>query len=537
MTSSPRKELTLPLAGWPLGLLLAVFLLPGLIGHDPWKLEDAAHFGVVWNLLREGNWLTPHLADSPWREAPLYYGVAALCAKATTWLLLPPDGARLASALFGLLALGALGGAGRELYGRDEQRAAPLMLAGTLGLLVHIHQVQPGIAFLAGQSLALWGLCLLLRRPLGGGLVFAGGLGLALLSVGIAPSLALLPPLLLAPWFAREARLAALGALLGLILGLAIGGLWPLTLYYQAPDHLAYWWSGEWRQIGRFAALAKHFGELGAMLPWYGWPALPLALWSLWTLRREWSRPALLLPLLAFLAAWLVQAATEVPSSASALPLLPPLALLATAGVTRLRRGAANALDWFGIMTFTFAAGLIWLGWVAMVFQVPKQIAFNFAKLEPGFMAQFSWLQAGVALVATIGWLIFLRATPRSPFRGLTRWTAGLSLFWLLTMVLWTPWIDYGKSYRPVAEALSSQLPPNHGCVAARGLGEAQRASLDYFSGIITRRANSSAGKQCRWLITLGQPRDDRSPGEGWQPVWEGSRPGDRSEKLRLYKR
>ena len=71
-----------------------------------------------------------------------------------------------------------------------------------------------------------------------------------------------------------------------------------------------------------------------------------------------------------------------------------------------------------------------------MVFQVPKQIAFNFAKLEPGFMAQFSWLQAGVALVATIGWLIFLRATPRSPFRGLTRWTAGLSLFWLLTMSL-----------------------------------------------------------------------------------------------------
>ena len=107
----------------------------------------------------------------------------------------------------------------------------------------------------------------------------------------------------------------------------------------------------------------------------------------------------------------------------------------------------------------------------------------------------------------------------------------------IVDMVLWTPWIDYGKSYRPVAEALSTQLPQNHGCVAARGLGEAQRASLDYFSGIITRRANSGAGKQCRWLITLGQPRDDRSPGEGWQPVWEGNRPGDRSEKLRLYKR
>jgi len=36
--------------------------------------------------------------------------------------------------------------------------------------------------------------------------------------------------------------------------------------------------------------------------------------------------------------------------------LQPPLALLGALGVARLRRGAAAALDWFGIMTFSFCA-------------------------------------------------------------------------------------------------------------------------------------------------------------------------------------
>jgi hypothetical protein len=51
--------------------------------------------------------------------------------------------------------------------------------------------------------------------------------------------------------------------------------------------------------------------------------------------------------------------------------LLPPLVLLAVPGVFSLRRGAANAFDWFGMMTFTFFAALCWIVWSAMVFGWP----------------------------------------------------------------------------------------------------------------------------------------------------------------------
>ena len=44
-------RIPLPLHGWPLVGLALAFLLPGLIGHDPWKTVDAIGIGVVFGLL------------------------------------------------------------------------------------------------------------------------------------------------------------------------------------------------------------------------------------------------------------------------------------------------------------------------------------------------------------------------------------------------------------------------------------------------------------------------------------------------------
>ena len=41
------------------------------------------------------------------------------------------------------------------------------------------------------------------------------------------------------------------------------------------------------------------------------------------------------------------------------------LALLAVPGAENLRRGAANALGWFGIMFFGLAALFMWFAWSA----------------------------------------------------------------------------------------------------------------------------------------------------------------------------
>ena len=59
-----------------------------------------------------------------------------------------------------------------------------------------------------------------------------------------------------------------------------------------------------------------------------------------------------------------------------ALPMLLPIALLATASLSTLKRGAANALDWFGLMTFALLAILMWWGWAGLLLD-------NHAKITP----------------------------------------------------------------------------------------------------------------------------------------------------------
>jgi len=103
-------------------------------------------------------------------------------------------------------------------------------------------------------------------------------------------------------------------------------------------------------------------------------------------------------------------------------------------------------------------------------------------------------------------------------------------------MLLWLPWIDHGKSYRPVALALRAHLPGQPGCIASRGLGEAQRAVLDYHAGIVTQRVGRHTRHDCALLLVQDNARlPETSPGASWKKVWEGNRAGDRTEKLRLY--
>jgi 4-amino-4-deoxy-L-arabinose transferase-like glycosyltransferase len=193
-------------------------------------------------------------------------------------------------------------------------------------------------------------------------------------------------------------------------------------------------------------------------------------------------------------------------------------------------------LDWFGMMTFTLLAGLIWLGWVAMVAGVPARIARNFAKLEPGFVAQFSWLAFLAGAVLTLAWLWLIATSPRSPLRGTVHWAAGMTAAWGLLIALWLPWINYGQSYRAVAVSLKAALPAHASCIAGRGLGTAQRASFHYFAGILTVRAGTRPAAQCPLFLDQGTVRaQDLPPGEGWRKIWEGHRRGDRNERYRLY--
>jgi 4-amino-4-deoxy-L-arabinose transferase-like glycosyltransferase len=190
------------------------------------------------------------------------------------------------------------------------------------------------------------------------------------------------------------------------------------------------------------------------------------------------------------------------------------------------------------MMTFSLFAALVWLAWSAMALGWPAKLASRVVILRPGFIGQFDVSDFLLGLLATTWWAWLIVTAPRSPYRSLTHWTLGFSTLWLLATTLIMPWFDYGKSYRPVAQSVARALPADHGCLAERGLSDTQRASLAYFVEIEPTAFNSSAGKTCDWLLVGGDSRQNlAAPPGNWTKVWEGSRPGERKEKFRLFKR
>lgn len=534
------RGIPLPPNGWTLAVLLILYICTGLIGHDPWRNDDAVTIGVVHDLVTSGNWLTPSLAGRPYPDAPLYYWVAASGGQMLSWILPLHEATRLASGVFTLLALGFIFLAARELHGREQAPAAPLLLAGSIGFLFHAHEAQPMLATLTAHTAAYWGLTQLDRRPLRGASWFGSALGLGFLANGLAAMLPLLPVAAFVVWRSAHRQRSALLLLGSLLFACALAGGWLAALFATAPEYLAAFSQGELTQLGTSGQPLLAVQRLLLMLPWYAWPASPLACWALWAKRRQWATTPLALPMFAFVVSLLMVGIAIGARSAPALLLLPPLVLLAVPGVASLRRGAANAFDWFGMITFSLLALLAWIGWCAMVFGWPERLARQAVRLEPGFVGNFSLLGTSVALLGTLVWCWLIVTSPRSPMRGIMHWMAGLTLFWLLIVMLWMPWIDYGKTYRQVSASLAQALPEKRNCIAGANLADSIIASLDYFDGIRTIAANSAAGRKCDWLLIHGAPRDGSSPAAGgWRKVWDGGRPAERrdTDRLHLYRR
>ena len=532
-----RRGIRLPPSGWMLAAMLAFYVLAGLFGRDPWKGEDAVHIGTAWHMLHYGDWLSPDLAGRAFHEPPLYYWSAALTGKIFGWLLPLHEAMRIASGIWVTLALMGLYYASRELYGDDSAAASPMLLAGCAGLIFHAHDAQPMLIALAAYSGGLGALAAIGRKPRLTGIFYGLALAACLLGTGIAPTL---PLLALAPvaWWLSPDRTKALHTLL---IGLGIAAVlilpWPMLLLSLEPARFHGWLATELAPLNTpfsFSGLGRFIG----MMPWFAFPAMPLAAWTLWLRRRQLTAPQVLLPL-AFLGITLLLLAwayrpREIPS----LLLLPTLALLATPGALALRRGAASAFDWFAMTTFSLFALVVWIGWSAGVLGWPTKLAERTQILRPGFVGELNIVAVALALAASAWWLWLIVTAPRSPYRSLTHWTFGFTMLWLLATSLVLPWFDYGKTYRPVAQAIAQALPADHGCLAERGLSDTQLASLSYFVEIEPVAEDSKAGQACNWLLVVGDTRRELAPPSSrWNKVWEGNRPGDRREKFRLYRR
>ncbi|MBE0615805.1 MAG: glycosyltransferase family 39 protein [Burkholderiales bacterium] len=547
-------RIALPLARIPLLILIAIYLLPGLVGHDPWKNDDAIGIGIAHQFASHGDWLLPRLAGEHYaNDGPLFYWIAAGFAKLLGGLLAQHDAARLAAGVCIALTLAFLRLAGRAFHEKnyydDDSRGEDmslrghgvmLMFMGCTGLLMHAHQTISETALLAGLACAYWGAALVGKRPYAAGIALGCGLGAAFLATGLPHILPLLiallaTPLFVADWRSRNTTLALACAALVLAPWLVT---WPALLYARSPVLFAAWLHENSLAVLAQAPSLDAATQVLRTLSWFAWPAWPIALWGLWLYRRKSHSAAVVLPLIALVAELCLSVLAPARGELPLLPLLLPLALLGAQVLGDLRRGAANALAWFGAMTFSLLGGLIWVGYMALQTGFPPRIAANAVRIEPGFVAHFSWLPLITAIAVTLAWITLLWRSKNASHRCVTFWAAGLATFWALTMMLWLPWIDYGKSYRPVARALQANLPKRHGCIASRGLGEAQRAAFDYHAGIVTERAEVHAGRRCALLLIQENARlPAANPGVSWKKLWEGNRAGDRTEKFRLYRK
>ena len=539
--SALREHLLFALA------VLALSMLPGLVGHDPWKQDETYITEIVRHMLASGDWTVPTMAGVPFMEKPpLFYWVAAICAALTSPVLPLHDGARLATGMFVSGTGLAVAWTGHRWWGQG--RVCVLLLLSCLGMVRHCHFMLTDLAMMTGFAVALCGLALCREKCLQGGLLLGTGVGMGFLAKGLlAPGVfgvcVLLLPLLFGRWRQRS-------FLRALAISLAAAApwllIWPLALLHRSPQLFMEWF---WlNNIGRFAGFSVP--QLGAShtdwfwlttVPWFTFPALPLALMSVWrqrtlALATESFQIPIVLSVILMAVLWRSASARD----NYALPLLLPLALLAAPAASALPAWIDRCWDWSARVFWGAFAVLLWTTWIWMTLRhSPPHLPVIADFLPRDFVPEFDLGTLAAALALTAGPLLLASECPRSAGRGLRSWLTGAVITWGLLATLWLPWIDAAKSYRSVFDAVQAALPVRYNCIAERGMGESELSMLSYFLGITAARRESGEGADCDMLLINGManaPPGDVDPAR-WRAVWQGARPGDRDERFWLYAR
>ena len=538
----PSRKPVIAVPNWALILLLVAYALPGNIGHVPWRGDDVLHIGIAFEMIQHGNWLTPQLGGLPYLEwPPLTYWLGGLFGQLLGWLIPLHDAIRLATVagLVGFVVF--LRFAAYEIYGRDAATGTALLVLGSLGLLVHAHEMQPQIIVAASLACTLYGAALLPKRGTRGALFTGAGIGAAFLSGGL-PGLVMTVPLLITqtvtvPGSLQRPRPKAtlLAALIASVLIVA----WPLAVAISQPEYLTIWWQKEVADVTPHAGHFQRLNVLANLIGWFSWPLWPIALWSLWRRRGNYLAFGHTLPLVALLATLLLVVMTGSMRPANMVPLLAPMVLIATAELCRLRRGATNAFDWFGVMTFSLLGLFLWLAWIAINFGWPLGLARNVTRLMPGFTPAWTWLELAIALALSIGWVTALIRVPFFQLRGAVHWAIGITLTWGLATTLWLSWFDHDKNYQSITTEFSDVASrTGEGCIAGLEFGEVQRAAFHYFGAPAIDVGRSAIQRCDRVLSYASARRAAPSPGAGWEKVWQKQRGRGRfQEQFALYKR
>jgi 4-amino-4-deoxy-L-arabinose transferase-like glycosyltransferase len=499
-------------------------------------------------MVQRGDWLVPNVAQElAFTEAPLVPWLSA----ATLVLFAPPldaaDAGRLAVGVLLVLLLAFTAFAGRELNGRAMRWVPVLIVVGSVGLFDRAHQLSGELGLAVAVVVALYAVALALRRPLAGGAALGGAAGASFLAAGWLGPLWTLVPAFLLPALGSSWRTRRHAATLAVALAVALplAAAWPLALAARSPELVDAWRSA--RPLASYFPLLPGSGEadpawLAKNLVWFAWPAVPLIAWTAWIRGRGFNgglgEPGVIVPT-AF-AGWMLAMLAIMPEQRlmELLPLIAPLALLASLEVDSLRRGHSAALDWFGILTFGLVALALWAFWIDAYFNgMSARVAILLRDSETGYGTSFHLRAFVAALFLTALWVVLVRPARRSNRRAVLNWAAGMTLIWGLSATIWLPYVDARRTYQSIGETLGVYRPYD-GCIARRDVGLAQRALFYHFAGIVTVPEGTPEGARCPvLLVQYGRLPDGVPQLDGYAKVWEGGRRGDRSERYALYRK
>ncbi len=529
---------------WAAIAIIAAYILPALVGHDPWKQDEAYIFGGILDMVKDGDWVVVKVGGVPFMEKPpLYHWMGALCAWIfSPWLALH-DAARLASGVFVGIAAGAVAFASNLLWGPGRGRVGALMTLSALGLFTNAQMMIPDLPLMAGFALALAGWAGCHRDRLWGGILLGVGVGVGFLGKGVfAPAVlgvaALALPVFFPAWRTRRyarALYVALAAAMPFLVA------WPLALWLRSPELFNVWfWDNN---VGRYLGFSVPY--LGAATEEGFWlETWPWFLFPLWVIvgaallrgrARLLRHPGAQIGLVVSACIAGVLATSASARAIYALPMIPALALAAAgcdeeACVRTDRRLFAAAIVFAGVVGLA-----VWYCWasLAITAQAP-----DWPWLTRFFPAEFALriapLKLACAGALTAGFIVACIALRDAPHRGIAAWVAAMGMAWGLVALLWFPWIDHAKSYRAMYESLARSIPAEVDCVASLEIGESERAVLEYVLGIPTYDSD----RIC--MAVLRQRHADkveRPMPASWRRVWSGARPGDHRERFELWLR
>ena len=528
-------------------LFCAAYVLPGVLGRDPWRNADITAFGYMVNIAQgKTAWLAPTVGGLPADAALLPYWLGAAFIKLLGPWVDPAVAARIPFAILLALVLVltwyatyhlarteaaqplpfAFGGeASPADYARAIADGALLALIAELGLLQLGHETTPELAQLASVALFVYALAACPYRGLEAKLAVL--VALPALAASGAPAIALAlggvggvlcrassyaPVRRFVPWIAASAALSVAAAF--------VLGAWG------------------WR-VNADALRPSDLWELVRLVAWFAWPAWLLALWTIWRWRGHlWNRH-IAIPLGCAIVSLLACAAMG--GSQRALMLgLPPLAVLAAFALPTLQRSTAAAIDWFSVCFFSICAIVVWVIYTSMQTGVPAQPAINIERLSPGYPHRYSPFTLGLAVLATGAWLWLVKwrtGRNRHPlWKSLVLPAGGVALCWLLVMTLFLPPLDNALSFRSLVQRIALRVPPG-ACVATPGMTRPQVVALEYLGRYRVDALTPAARSRCEYLLMVETRATPSQPGAPWHFLGRERRNTNNDELTAIYRR